>query len=311
MKYSLAALAVCSALAYSSHVNAQSNEGYDNANPNASFLRCGTKHPSPQEAKLIEERFQSLRGRIDQGAKGKPGGGGGGGGGGTLPAPGSIAIDVYFHVITDASGNGSLSSGKIANQMSVLNNAFASTPYTFNLVAVTTTANSTWYNGCYGASEGPMKAALRQGDAGDLNIYTCNPSGGILGYATFPSSYTSNPTADGVVLLDESLPGGSAAPYNQGDTATHEVGHWLGLYHTFQGGCAGSGDYVSDTAAEKSPAYGCPVGRNTCTERKGTDYPDPITNFMDYSDDSCMYEFTPGQALRAHEQSSVYRSLTP
>ncbi|HEX5755365.1 MAG TPA: zinc metalloprotease, partial [Arenimonas sp.] len=232
-------------------------------------------------------------------------------GGGTLPAPGSISIDVYFHVITDASGNGSLSSGKIANQISVLNDAYASTPYTFNLVNVTTTANSTWYNGCYGDSSAisAMKSSLRQGDAGDLNIYTCNPSGGILGYATFPSSYTSAPHLDGVVLLDESLPGGSAAPYNQGDTGTHEVGHWLGLYHTFQGGCNGSGDFVSDTPAERSPAYGCPVGRDSC-KGKGAVQLDPITNFMDYTDDSCMYEFSPGQALRAHEQSSVYRSLT-
>ena len=148
-----------------------------------------------------------------------------------------------------------------------------------------------------------MKQALVIDAAHTLNIYTCQPSGGILGWAYLPWSLPEDHHLHGVVLLDESLPGGSAAPYNLGDTATHEVGHYLGLYHTFQNGCSAPGDEVADTPYEASPAYGCPVGRDTCAA-PGVD---PIFNFMDYTDDACMDEFTSDQGDRMTAQTALYR----
>ncbi|HYO51721.1 zinc metalloprotease [Archangium sp.] len=222
-------------------------------------------------------------------------------------AAGSVNINVYWHVINNGTGiaNGDIPQTQIDASISVLNNAYRSTPFKFTLVSVDRTTDSQWYTCSGGACESKMKSALRKGGAGDLNVYSNNMGQGLLGWATFPSSYASKPANDGVVILYSSVPGGTAAPYNEGDTLTHEVGHWVGLYHTFQGGCTASGDYVNDTPAEASPAYGCPSGRDTCT----TAGLDPITNFMDYTDDSCMNTFSAGQADRADALVIQYRGL--
>ncbi|EEB89368.1 hypothetical protein MPER_12542 [Moniliophthora perniciosa FA553] len=152
-----------------------------------------------------------------------------------------------------------------------------------------------------------MQVALREGGVADLNVYTVAfTTSNLLGYATFPSEYEDNPEIDGVIILFSSLPGGTAAPYNLGATLIHEAGHWVGLYHTFQGGCRAPGDSVDDTAPEASEAFGCPVGRDTC---RGGDV-DPIHNYMDYTDDSCMTEFTQGQTVRLQTQMATYRGVS-
>ena len=220
-------------------------------------------------------------------------------------------VPVWIHVIT-AGSQGYVSDAAIRDQVKVLDQTFAGklggafTGFTFELAGVTRTDNAAWfYMGIGSAIESEAKAALRRGGAETLNIYTTD-GGGYLGWATFPSWYAGNPSDDGVVVNYRSLPGGTARNYDLGYTATHEVGHWLGLYHTFQYGCTPFNDAVLDTPAERSPASGCPIGRDTCV---GPNHPgvDPIHNFMDYTYDACYTEFTPGQVDRMETAWVTYR----
>ena len=269
------------------------------------YHRCNTRDVSETEALAIDFEVAQFMAKTKQSTQQKPGAGS------TPQAVTGGTINVYWHVINNGTGisNGDITTQTINDQINVLNAAYAPTGWSFSLVSVDRTTNATWYTAQPGTTaETQMKNALRQGTAADLNLYTNNMGGGLLGWATFPSDYTKAPSMDGVVILFSSLPGGTAAPYNLGDTATHEVGHWMGLYHTFQGGCSrnatGGGDLVSDTPAEKSAAFGCPVGRDSCTSIAGAD---PITNFMDYTDDACMNTFSGGQDTRMDSQFTTYR----
>lgn len=214
-------------------------------------------------------------------------------------------IPIAFHVIHDGP-HGLLTNADLQAQVDVLNNAFApavpSTPALFQIDSVDFLDNATCFRMTPGSAVEKMcKNALARDPNIFLNFYTSNPGGGILGWATFPAPNLNS--SDGIVVLYSSLPGGAAFPFNEGDTGTHEVGHWLGLFHTFQGGCAPPGDAVGDTPAEASPAFGCPIGRDTCPS-PGLD---PIHNFMDFVDDPCMDHFTPGQFQRMKKAVLLFR----
>lgn len=234
-----------------------------------------------------------------------------------------VTVRVAVHVITGAGGAGQVTDNQIARQINVLNQAFAGrvnavsprTLFSFRLVETTRTANNDWYNWAYpepGADPDDLEAKtqLHRGGPETLNLYIANLGDGLLGYASFPSERAG--ALDGVVLLNESLPGGTAAPYNLGDTATHEIGHWLGLYHTFQDGCVPDGDEVPDTPAQLDDSnvsggnvYNCIANLDTCANRPGRD---PVYNFMNYVDDACMNRFTPGQAQRMALQWYSFRA---
>jgi len=254
--------------------------------------RCGTKSLSADEEAAFEIEIQGNSGR-------------------TLPA---VVIPVWVHVINIGPGfdNGDVSDKLIRDQIRVLNETFAGerggadTGFGFDLAGIDRTTNTDWFFMGYNSqAENRAKSALRRGDAGTLNIYTVD--GGLyLGWATFPKNYKSQSSSDGVVIDFRSMPGGPYERFSLGFTATHEVGHWLGLYHTFQNGCSTGGDYVADTPAERYPARGCPIGIDTCTSAK---YPgiDPVENYMDYSDDPCYNQFTEDQTSRMQAAWMTYR----
>ena len=210
-----------------------------------------------------------------------------------------ITIPVAWHILTNGS-LGQVSQQQIDDQMAVLNDAFLPLGFQFVNAFQETVNNATWYfdNGTYWNS-------LALDTAEYLNIYT-NTASGSLGYVPYLAGGAPEGTkSDRVVALWTSLPGGSEIFFNEGDTVVHEVGHWMGLAHTFQGGCGFFGDGVADTPGVFSPNYSCNENRDSCpSDGLGKDL---VHNYMDYGDDPCMDSFTPGQNDRVIAQMNLHR----
>jgi hypothetical protein len=255
-----------------------------------SMQRCGFVNPTAEQRAAIDAKIREFR-ASDR-----------------APLISGLVADkvvpVYFHVITTNTGAGNVPDSQLTDQIAVLNAAYAGSGFQFSYAGAARTANTTWYNGCAKSSvERQMKRSLAVDPAHTFNVYTCGLGNGLLGYATFPSYYPENSFMHGVVMLKGALPGGSATNYNGGDTLTHEAGHYLGLYHTFQGGCNEPGDSVADTPAEASASYNCQEGRDTCAS-EGLD---PIHNYMDYGNDACMDNFTTDQRIKAQDTVATFR----
>lgn len=213
----------------------------------------------------------------------------------------ATVVPVAFHVIHNGT-EGNVSDAVIAAQISVLNAAFASAEFQFTLFAVDRTNHNGWFNHQPGSSdEHFMKSSLAITPATTLNLYSTRS---VTNYATFPWSYPESDFHHGVVVNYSMLPGGLDPEYNQGDEAVHEVGHFMGLYHTYQNGCLGVGDEVSDTPAQSSVSFGCPNPIQDSCPSPGVD---PIHNYMGSNDDACRTEFTPGQVVRARSMMQTYR----
>jgi len=247
------------------------------------------------------------------------------------PSPSFQAtIPVYVHVLRGISTTtgavvGDVTDPQIAQQIVELNRGFSGyydvvndahadpgktvTGFSFTLAGVDRTTNDAWWRGGPGTPEEfAMKGALKRGGPTSLDLYITSGAG-YLGWAYFPKINVwqkKYAVLDGVVVNYGSLPGGSIPFYDLGFTATHEVGHWLGLYHAFDPepfGCRGDSDRIDDTPPMLQPTGGCPLGKDTCPE-PGLD---PIHNYMDYSDDACYTEFSTGQAARMQAQYSHWR----
>ncbi|TEB40216.1 hypothetical protein FA13DRAFT_1784809 [Coprinellus micaceus] len=296
-----------------------SNEALDARGDTLHFVRAGHQqhpcvtHTSAHDAHRAQEVFKNL----------------------SLTIPGhqrrqgplrQYTFDVQFNIVATNFTylGGWVPDSYITAQMDLLNRHFEGSGISWNHVGTRRILSRYWHEALTSNTTVhimQLGRTFRVGGPETMNVYTLGfyrePANG---FASLPFSYSRNPIRDGVFLQFDILPGGSR-PDRQGATLTHEAGHWLGLLHTFevtlrflffilamtnpfpQGGCDEPGDFVDDTPPEASPAFGCPIGRDSCPGG-GLD---PINNFMDYSNEECRQEFTPGQIALMHSSIEAFR----
>jgi len=257
----------------------------------ASGQMCGTPGPTAEQARAFQ-RSVALRPAADKAITER------------------VFIPVAFHAIHDGR-NGKIPRQNVDVLINNLNWGFRNTPFSFFLYKFDSTKNKAWYGSCpfLSKNEAAMKKKLAVDTRYVLNLYSCQPAPGMGGYSTFPPTpelgVLAPPNGDkrqGVVLHPGVVPGGvwngSSWPY--GLPAVHEVGHYLGAFHTFetifnpgQLACADPGDFVSDTPSQGFPHHACPAQIDSCPALPGSD---DVRNFMNYTDsDLCMDHFSPGQ----------------
>lgn len=224
-------------------------------------------------------------------------------------SPNSFVIQVHWHVIYSVNRSklsGFMTFESIKDSINTLNSDFSQTfEFLFNLSTVEWIDNDYWYwqLGPGTDEEIQMKKEQRRGSSAALNVYS---TGFVLETRGFSSSIQDIFSfMDGIVVNHRALPGGDLTGFTQGKTLTHEVGHWLGLYHPFEGGCSFPNDLADDTRPQKEPSIEC-VLTKTCMEsdfddkdfykEMNRDNPyDAVHNLMNYGNDECLFEFTTNQ----------------
>lgn len=279
-------------------------------------FQCGTPEPGPEVMAMLSALHEADLASVK--------------GGSTLPL-GSAAsrarrhveherrqaqqlqIDTYLHLVTSADQIERVTAYQMQRQFDRLSGSFARYGIFFKLQAVTRTVNDTWASG---SDERVMKRTLRRGTYAALNIYfQTSLDTGVLGSCSVPgplsSAAATDPSLyalDGCTVAAGTVPGGGLYGYDEGQTAVHETGHWLGLLHVFQGySCGGAGDYIVDTPPQSQSTDGCPTDppKDSCPDLPGLDL---IHNFMDYSFDECYQTFTPDQRTRIFQLWNAYRA---
>ena len=228
-------------------------------------------------------------------------------------AEGQIVIPLVIVTVTQGS-EPAAAAEQVRRQIDRLNTAFAAARVSFVLKDSRTVlldlpdapadSKSAFfqatqiYNKAHPCADDCFEAPL------EIVILKAKKIGAILGASmNWPWQHALNRQLPQRVFLHEgALPGSGHAQYGEGKTAVHEVGHWLGLVHTFQNGCAAPGDFAGHV--QRAPVYGCKPGNRSCGATSGVD---PVHNFMSYSDDVCLREFSARQIHRIHQMASAFR----
>eukprot|EP00594_Rhizosolenia_setigera_P005454 CAMPEP_0178948598 /NCGR_PEP_ID=MMETSP0789-20121207/5571_1 /TAXON_ID=3005 /ORGANISM="Rhizosolenia setigera, Strain CCMP 1694" /LENGTH=331 /DNA_ID=CAMNT_0020629001 /DNA_START=69 /DNA_END=1064 /DNA_ORIENTATION=- len=319
-------------LSQTRHLNAKNVDQFDQNLDH--HMSCGFQDPSPEEMLQIKHELDTYKSQRYPNQKVF-----------NPQTDRTITIQIYLHIFINENGDGDIEDEVIQQQIGILNDAFAGivssetsifeechyripvlggrkifeygdtvvTPFRFELMGT----NRTKSNAAFYLSEPeskPLRGQMRKGDCATLNVYT-GELRNTCGFSYSPRSCSygdlTKPAGshDSVVLDHNCFFGGKSRNRNEGDIFVHEVGHWLGLSHTFSSSCSDEyhGDGVYDTPVHKVRTGRCGVRFNTCPFHEGRD---PVHNYMSYSADCCTYTFTEGQVERMILNAELNRGLT-